>query len=144
MPDIVTVARYETPWEAHVARGLLESEGVPATIADEHLVGANFALSYAVGGVKLKVSTDDLVRARAVLADLQRGVYEDALAEELGEAVDACPQCGSRRFEDVRAWSDIALVVLLCGFFEALFPARRAARRCRDCGGRVPEAANRP
>jgi DNA-directed RNA polymerase subunit RPC12/RpoP len=139
MPDLVTIARYETPWEAHLARGRLEVEGIPASIADEHLIGANFALSYAVGGVKLKVSTDDLSRARKVLADLRSGAFEEALADELGEPVDACPACGSRRLADVRSWRDIALLLALFGLAEALYPAGRKARRCRDCGADVPE-----
>ena len=45
MPELVTIERFTTPWEAHVSRGLLESEGIPASLADEHQIWANGTLS---------------------------------------------------------------------------------------------------
>jgi hypothetical protein len=51
---LVPVASFATPLEAHLIKGLLEAEGLQVAIADEHLVSANSALAYAVGGVKLE------------------------------------------------------------------------------------------
>ena len=36
---LVTLARYFDPWEAHVLRARLESEGIPATVTgDQHII----------------------------------------------------------------------------------------------------------
>jgi hypothetical protein len=44
----VTVATFLSPWEAHIVRGLLETEGIPSTLGSEHHVGANWPLSQAL------------------------------------------------------------------------------------------------
>lgn len=55
MGQFVTVANYIEPSEAHVVRALLESAGLPATVADEHHVTANYPISTALGGVRVQV-----------------------------------------------------------------------------------------
>ncbi len=80
---LVAVASFETPFEAHLARGLLQAEGLHATIADEHVVSVNAALTYAVGGVRLLVREPHVQRALAILAARQRGEYRiDELPDE--------------------------------------------------------------
>ena len=69
MSTLVTVATFTTPLEAELARGRLEEEGVEAHVADGELVTADWTMSNAVGGVKVRVSTEDADRARAVLAE---------------------------------------------------------------------------
>ena len=63
----VTVARYDTMPEAHIAMGRLHVEGIDAWLADEHLVQTDWLYSIAVGGIKLKVEPDMLERARKIL-----------------------------------------------------------------------------
>lgn len=53
--ELVTVATFMTPAEAHLARNLLEAEGVVAFIADEESVGMFWHLGNALQGVKLQV-----------------------------------------------------------------------------------------
>ncbi|MBW4056268.1 MAG: DUF2007 domain-containing protein [Proteobacteria bacterium] len=36
---MVTVGRYSTPYEANMVKSRLESEGIPAFIADEYTIG---------------------------------------------------------------------------------------------------------
>ncbi|GAM75767.1 hypothetical protein JCM19241_3679 [Vibrio ishigakensis] len=38
MGKLVVVARFSFPYEAHIAKGLLESEEIPAFVADEHTI----------------------------------------------------------------------------------------------------------
>ncbi|MGJ3255801.1 MAG: DUF2007 domain-containing protein [Alcanivorax sp.] len=47
---MITVARFSMPDEAHIAKSRLESEGIPAFVADEHTVGMNWLYSNAMGG----------------------------------------------------------------------------------------------
>jgi len=72
---LVPIASFASALDAHLARGLLESEGLRVTVADEHMVWANAALAYALGGVKLLVRAPHAARAVAILAARQRGEY---------------------------------------------------------------------
>lgn len=76
-----TIARYSTPAEAHVMRARLEAEGIPAIVADEYTVSANWLWSVAVGGVRLQVPAELAGQAMELLAAVQAGNY--ALADEV-------------------------------------------------------------
>ncbi len=80
---LVPIASFETALDAHLARGLLESEGLRVTVADEHTVSANIGLAYAVGGIKLLVRAPHAARARAILAARQRGEYRIDAQDDL-------------------------------------------------------------
>ena len=53
MENLVTIATFDSPAEAEVARLALEEHGIRAFLADDNLVGMNWLLSNAVGGAKL-------------------------------------------------------------------------------------------
>lgn len=65
----ITVARYDTMPEAHIAMGRLHAEHIDAWLADEHLVQTDWLYSIAVGGIKLQVNPEDVDRALKVLAE---------------------------------------------------------------------------
>jgi len=54
--DLVAIASFLTPPEAHALRGRLESEGIFAIVADEGVVDA-------IGGVRVLVQRDDAAAA---------------------------------------------------------------------------------
>ena len=57
MSDIlVTVASFDEPYEAHIARMRLESEGIKCFLGGENFVATYWLLSRVEGGIKLKVS----------------------------------------------------------------------------------------
>ena len=91
---LVPVASFATPFEAHLIKGLLEAEGLQVAIADEHLVSANSALAYAVGGVKLLVLAPHRERAMRILAAQRRGDYALGDDDEPGER--SASDAGSR------------------------------------------------
>jgi hypothetical protein len=73
--NIVTLVRFSTGWEAQIARGQLQANGIPAFVADESAVtalGGSF-------GIRLQVRASDLDRAREIL-DLPE---EDATLDEI-------------------------------------------------------------
>lgn len=70
-----TIAHYHDPIEAHIARGLLASQGIDAHLGDEHLMMANWEWRLAVGGVKLRVPAEQAQRAREVLRAAENGEY---------------------------------------------------------------------
>jgi hypothetical protein len=65
--DSVTIARYDSMPEAHIAMGRLHAENIDAWLADEHLVQTDWLYSIAVGGIKLQVRAGDVEQALQAL-----------------------------------------------------------------------------
>jgi hypothetical protein len=79
--DLVEVARYLIPLEANLVQGCLVASGIPAVLADAHLVQTDMLLAPALGGVRILVPADHLQQAQAVLEAFARGEFtldEDA------------------------------------------------------------------
>lgn len=63
----VTIGTYSTDWEAHIAEGVLASEGIPCTLTNEtfssiYPIGFN-----SIGGINLVVPGQYADRARRAL-----------------------------------------------------------------------------
>jgi hypothetical protein len=67
---LVTVATFDDGIRAALARNHLEAEGIDAVLNDELTVSTDWALSTAVGGIKLQVRPLQLERAEYLLAQL--------------------------------------------------------------------------
>ena len=78
--DLYVVARYMIPVDATLAQGCLEASGIPAVLADNHLMQTDLLLAPALGGVRILVPEEYLVQAEAVLAAFERGEF--ALGED--------------------------------------------------------------
>ena len=68
---LVTVGKYLDVTEAHIAAGLLQSEGIPVYPLDINHLSANPLLGIGLGGVRLQVPESFEQEARAILADRQ-------------------------------------------------------------------------
>jgi|JI10StandDraft_1071094.scaffolds.fasta_scaffold160232_2 hypothetical protein len=133
-PAYTVVRTFSHAMEAHMAIGLLDAEGIPARIRDEHLVTQDWLLSNAVGGVRLEVALADVEAARAVLAALDAETTQSAA--QVGPL--ACPACESTDIE-VRSRSRLGtagwvVLVVLTGGLALL--ALRPRNHCRSCGRR--------
>jgi hypothetical protein len=80
--DLVTVARFTTPWEAHLARTRLESEGIEACVLEERLPPVNLFTGEILAMNRLAVNESDAGRAREILD--RPGLLED-LDESLAD-----------------------------------------------------------
>ena len=79
--DLFEVARYLIPMEASLVQGCLVAAGVPAVLADAHLVQTDLLLAPALGGVRILAPEAYVQQAQAVLEAFQRGEFaldEDA------------------------------------------------------------------
>lgn len=129
--DMITIAHYTNPLEAHIARGRLESEGIEAFVADENIVWANWLLSDAVGGVQLRVAMEDSVRARRILgevADPEENESEPAAPHSFSR----CPGCGAYTLDTSTLLSRLAFLSIALVNFP--LPFTRQLKHCRQCG----------
>ena len=68
---LVTVGRFPTPWEAHLARTLLESEGIDACVMEERLPAVSLLTGERVAMSRIEVYPEDAERALEILAEVE-------------------------------------------------------------------------
>lgn len=130
-----TVSIHTTGLEAHVVRCRLEYEGIPAFVAFEHHVWANWSLSVALGGVKVQVPEIFFDDAVEIVFNIRSGNYAAELeAEEYEQEQTQCPSCGSEKVVDIN-WSwKVSLVAFL--LLVLPLPYTRHSKKCGDCSNR--------
>jgi Putative prokaryotic signal transducing protein len=136
---VVTVRHYRDLTEALVGRSLLESSGIPAWIADEHLVRMDWFYSNLVGGMRLQVDEHDEEAAREIL---EQGVPETiAYGPEEAFVQPTCPKCGSVQVTlGSGTESGRSLVALYA--LSIPVPPREAPWHCEACGTQWADAAD--
>lgn len=68
---LVTVGRFPTPWEAHLARTLLESEGIDACVHEERLPAVSLLTGERAAMSRIEVYPEDAERALEILAEVE-------------------------------------------------------------------------
>ena len=58
--ELVTVAIFNTSFDAHLVQGRLSADGVESYIKDEHTIQTNPFYNVALGGIKLQVVNADV------------------------------------------------------------------------------------
>jgi DNA-directed RNA polymerase subunit RPC12/RpoP len=89
--EFVLLNAYTNYIEAHIAKGMLEEQGINCWLKDENTVTLDPILTNAVGGIKIMVAKPDAEKAREILSTLKK---EQQLSV-------TCPQCGSHNIETV-------------------------------------------
>jgi len=123
---LVTIATFSTPFDANMAKSVLESAGIPVFVADEFTIGMNWLYSNALGGVKVQVPESVACEARGILA-----LQSEQHSTDESSAIDTCPQCGSKNTEDFQYKRGSFFTWLLLGI-PLLLPSEK--KRCRNCG----------
>ena len=135
---MVTIAAFREVAHAHLARGFLESAGVPAVIEDQYIVGIHWLYSNAVGGVKLRVSEQHAEQASLLLASQsQESAETEAEYRRVAGEGDACPSCKSERVTPSKLAERVKALFLL-GILPTVpaipFLLWSNKWRCQDCG----------
>jgi Flp pilus assembly protein TadD len=123
--DLVTIATFSQPAEAHVMRTKLQAEGVWSFVADEGIVTMNWLYTNVVGGVKLQVRKRDVERAHDIL-----GLKEDT---ELDDAEELrCPNCNASNVH----YEKYATRGVFASWLLLRFPLPFLKRKwkCAECG----------
>lgn len=132
---LVTVVAYTDAIEAHIAKGRIEADGIPAYIAHEHHIWANWFYSNALGGVKVQVLPQFVAEAKSILEAIKASTYEQLLELQEGSIEkEVCPKCKSEAIEAIRWSQKVALLVV---WFTTLpIPYSRGSARCLVCGNK--------
>lgn len=81
MHNLITVFTSNIPVECHITKGRLETEGVTCFIFDENYVNVDPFKAVAIGGVKLKVLSNNFEKAQIILEGIKNGKLTDSLGE---------------------------------------------------------------
>ncbi|WP_084155795.1 DUF2007 domain-containing protein [Halomonas halocynthiae] len=120
----VTVGWYLDPIEAEIARGLLESAGIPAFLHSKEHSQIDWPVTLALGGIRLQVPPSAAADATAILDSVS------SVPESKNEP--SCPKCGSRDvISQNRSWCIAFLVVHA---LKIPLPFKSPQKKCRDCG----------
>ncbi len=126
MEDFILINAYTNYVDAHIARGVLEEEGINCWLKDENTLTIDPILTNAVGGIKLMVARSQAQRAADILNQLRKEA----------RAAVACPKCGSHNIEEVstpRKTSNWLTALLTFGLGDyAVAPDK--VNHCFDCG----------
>lgn len=142
---LVAIAEFGEPHEAHLAKGRLEAEGVPACIAGEHLASMNATFADTGGLIRIEVAPEEAERALAILGRDHSDMFVDEGSEaamrppattRAPATTSVCPCCGSASvFEEERAGG---------AFLGALLRALSGrSSRCFTCGQRWKKRTRR-
>jgi hypothetical protein len=131
--EFVTVATFDQSVEAHLARSKLESEGIPCFVSEERFIQVNWLLASAFGGVKLKVPSVDVERARNVLRPRPRLVIvADADSDGTCDDEVTCPRCRSYDVYDHHLNRRVGVIAV--AFLSFVGRSWRRRRICKQCG----------
>lgn len=125
---LTTIATYSFPYEAQIARAMLDSECIPAFIADEQTINMQWLYSNAMGGVRLQVPEIFVQQAIELLAE----DFSEVVELEQGNDVTSCSACGGTNMEPYQKGKRWAFLIFI-GLNFPLFPVKNTLR-CQECG----------
>lgn len=127
LDDSMTVQSFSSEIEAHLARTMLKSAGIEATV---HRFSRYRAM--AAGGYVLKVAPPQFKRASKILEKMAQPVDMDEYISSDDESVRRCPSCQSANVE-ARPLPAKLLALGILGLGVPLLFIKRD-RTCRKCG----------
>jgi hypothetical protein len=127
MAELVTIARYRDLPEAWIAKGKLESAGVPCFIADDNMVRMNWLRSNAFGGVRLRVGDRFAFTAYELL---NQDPPERLPAPQREYLQPRCPRCESLEISHI-AVHPLSYLLLWAGIPVLV---RTNHWECENCG----------
>jgi hypothetical protein len=134
--SLVRIETCTTAIEAHILKGRLLADGIPAFIEFEHLLYLRWDYANLFGGVRVSVPSVCADEAFAVLRRLRTTtMYEMALESEIGPVPhDTCPKCHSENVTNERIMANLALFIAFS--IRVPVPYSHHTNRCGSCSTR--------
>lgn len=126
-----TIKVFSNAMEAHILKAALEGQGITCYLFDENIVSMNPLYSNVVGGIKLKVASEDKEIALQVLKEIDETPYTDN-----DDHVIKCPKCLSTNIvaghQTARGW--LPKLWFFIAISIGIFPLNhKRVYRCKDC-----------
>ncbi|OGS81280.1 MAG: hypothetical protein A3G95_03045 [Flavobacteria bacterium RIFCSPLOWO2_12_FULL_31_7] len=129
MKKFTQIANYQYSSEAYLIKGKLESEGVEVFLQNENTINTDPLLSNAVGGVKLFVNSDEVIKAKQILSSIIEYSVDDK-----GQLL-TCPNCGAQKVEMFTTIKDLkSFFAFLYGLLTLSMPFYTKHKyKCENC-----------
>ena len=123
------IANYQYTSEAYLFKGKLESQGVEVFLQNENTINTDPLLSNALGGVKLFVKSEDVIKAKQILDAIPEYSVDDT-----GELL-SCPNCGAYKIEMFTTIKDLkSFFALIYGLLTLSMPLfSKQKYKCESC-----------
>ena len=130
----VTIARYQYSSEAQIVKGRLEADGIDVFLKDNITIDTDPLVSNAIGGIKLKVRSEDEKEAKAILKSIKAYAIDDN-----GNPI-LCPSCGKNEVELYSTIDSLkAFLSFLIGIITFTLPFHtRYKYICENCKTEFP------
>ena len=127
--ETVTLRQFRDLPEALLAKGSLESAGIPAYLVDDNMIRMDWFYSNLLGGIKLKVRAED---AEASGEILNQPIPETLDVEGVGTFEQPkCPRCQSLEV----SWNELnEKFSYTAAFIGFPIPVHRKGWICHSCG----------
>ena len=127
--SLIEIANYQYSSEAYLFKGKLESEGVEVFLQNENTINTDPLLSYALGGVKIFVNSEDVLKARHILDSIPEFSVDDK-----GELL-SCPNCGSQKVNMATTIKDVkSFMAFIYGLLTLSMPLfSKQKYKCESC-----------
>lgn len=126
---LIEIANYQYSSEAYLFKGKLESEGIEVFLQNENTINTDPLLSNALGGVKIFVNSEDVLKARHILDSIPEFSVDDK-----GELL-SCPNCGSPKINMVTTIKDVkSFMAFIYGLLTLSMPLfSKQKYKCEKC-----------
>ncbi len=124
-----TVAVFQYSSEAQIIKAYLESEGIQVFMVDNFTIDIDPLFSNTIGGVKLKVLSNQENKALELLSSIKKYSLNDD-----GKAIH-CPNCNSEKIQMFTTVRDLrSFLWYVFGLFFVAFPLYvKYTYKCRNC-----------
>lgn len=128
-----TIARFQYSTEAQIIKGRLEADGIQVFLFDNLTIDTDPLVSNAIGGVKLKVLSNQAEEAEQILNSINKFSLDNQ-----GNAIK-CPNCKSEKIELYSTIKDFkALFAFIFAFLSNIIMSAlpiytKHKYRCEDC-----------
>ena len=123
------IANYQYSSEAYLFKGKLESEGIEVFLQNENTINTDPLLSNALGGVKIFVNSEDVLKARHILDSIPEYSIDDK-----GKLL-SCPNCSSQKINMVTTIKDVkSFMAFIYGLLTLSMPLfSKQKYKCENC-----------
>ena len=129
--NLVTALTFDDSVSAHLVKTRLENEGIKCFIFDEHINNVMHIYGQAVGGIRIKIKEEDVLKAKQLIEEWELRPFLNQSNETL-----TCTSCGAQElyagfksFKTSLGWLTLAI-----SFLFMIYPFySKTVYRCNNC-----------